>query len=54
MKEEESNHEANSDSDFEEEDLDASENEDFFDKNGNKISVQDLSQGMKEIYNRRM
>jgi hypothetical protein len=51
---EQSDDEAISDSDFEGGDLDVSENEDLFDENGNKISMQILSHGMKEIYDRHM
>ncbi len=43
-----------SDPEFEDGDIDALEDEDLFDVNGNKVETEDLSIGMKEIYNRHL
>src|SRR5436190_23321943 len=54
VEEENKVNEENSDSDFEEEYIDASENEELFDQGGNKMSVEDLAPGMRKIFNRHM
>jgi hypothetical protein len=54
IKEEENNDEMESNLEFEDEDFDASDNEDLFDGNGNKIQMEDLIDGMRQIYNRHM
>jgi len=41
-----------SDPEFKDENLDAFDNEKFFDENGNKIKMKDLIDGMRQIYDR--
>jgi len=52
--EENNSDEVESDPEFEDGNLDASDNEDLFDENGNKIKVEDLIDGMRQIYDRHM
>ena len=48
------NEESDDDSQFEEGNIDAPEIEDLFDENGNKITMENLAEGLKQIYTRHM